>query len=80
MRAAYHAYHQGWGVQPVFERAGGSVPITSIMLNVTPNVAIMGFSYKGGVAHGPNENIYLDMFHKGIHTAIIFLQTIGTGE
>lgn len=80
MRAAYDAYHQGWGVEPVFERAGGSVPITSIMMQVTPHIAIMGFSYKGGVAHGPNENIYLDMFYKGIHTAILFLQKIGTGN
>jgi acetylornithine deacetylase/succinyl-diaminopimelate desuccinylase-like protein len=78
MQAAYHAYEKGWGVKPVFERAGGSVPITSTMMQITDNIAIIGFSYKGGGAHGPNENIYLDMFYKGIDTAIYFLQDIAT--
>lgn len=77
IQAAYRAYHQGWGVKPVYERAGGSVPITYTMMNVADDVTIMGFSYKGGRAHGQNENIYLDMFYKGIDTAIYFLQEIG---
>jgi acetylornithine deacetylase/succinyl-diaminopimelate desuccinylase-like protein len=77
MQAAFRAYEKGWGVKPVFERAGGSVPITNDMLHISKNLAIMGFSYKGGVAHGPNENIYLDMLYKGIDTAIYFLEDIG---
>jgi acetylornithine deacetylase/succinyl-diaminopimelate desuccinylase-like protein len=77
MQAAFRAYEKGWGVAPVYERAGGSVPITNDMLHISQNLAIMGFSYKGGVAHGPNENIYLDMLYKGIDTAIYFLEDIG---
>jgi acetylornithine deacetylase/succinyl-diaminopimelate desuccinylase-like protein len=77
MQAAFRAYEKGWGVVPVYERAGGSVPITNDMLHISQNLAIMGFSYKGGVAHGPNENIYLDMLYKGIDTAIYFLEDIG---
>lgn len=77
MQAAFRAYEKGWGVAPVYERAGGSVPITNDMLHISENLAIMGFSYKGGVAHGPNENIYLDMLYKGIDTAIYFLEDIG---
>lgn len=77
MQAAYRAYEKAWGVKPVFERAGGSVPITHDMLGISQNLAIMGFSYKGGGAHGPNENIPLSMFYKGIDTAIHFLQDIG---
>jgi acetylornithine deacetylase/succinyl-diaminopimelate desuccinylase-like protein len=76
MKAAARAYEKGWGVAPVFERAGGSVPISNDMLRITENLAIMGFSYKGGIAHGPNENIYLDMFYKGIDTAIYFLEEL----
>ncbi|GAB5494103.1 MAG: dipeptidase [Phototrophicaceae bacterium] len=78
MQTAYRAYEKSWGVKPVFERAGGSVPITFDMLTVSDNLAIMGFSYKGGGAHGPNENIPLSMFYKGIDTAIYFLQDIAT--
>ena len=77
MQAAARAYEQAWGVKPMFERAGGSVPITSKMLPLADHLVKMGFSYKGGRAHGPNENIYVDMFYKGIHTAIYFLQEIG---
>ncbi|MEO1287123.1 MAG: M20/M25/M40 family metallo-hydrolase [Chloroflexota bacterium] len=80
MQTAFRAYQKGWGVDPVFERAGGSVPITHEMLTITENLAIMGFSYKGGGAHGPNENIPLQMFYNGIDTAIYFLQDIATNE
>ena len=76
MQAAYRAYEKGWGVQPVYERAGGSVPITFTMLKLTKEIAIVGFSYKGGRAHGPNENIPIKMFHNGIATAIHFLHEI----
>ena len=76
MQVAYRAYQRGWGVKPTFERAGGSVPITHDMLKITDNLAIMGFSYKEGGAHGPDENIPLSMFYKGIDTAIYFLQDI----
>lgn len=78
LQSTYTAYTKGWGVEPVFERAGGSVPITYAMMDVADDVTIMGFSYKGGRAHGQNENIYLDMFYKGIDTAIYFLQEIGS--
>jgi acetylornithine deacetylase/succinyl-diaminopimelate desuccinylase-like protein len=74
MQAAYRAYEKGWGVTPLFERAGGSVPITYKMQPLTDDIITMGFSYKGGRAHGPNENIYVDMFYKGINSAIYFLQ------
>ncbi len=77
MQAAYRAYEQGWGVKPVWERAGGSVPITYEMLKITPEVVLMGFSYKGGRAHGPNENIYLDMLYNGVNTMIHFLREMG---
>lgn len=51
MQTAYNAYEKGWGIKPVFERAGGSVPITSTMMQITENIGIIGFSYKGGGAH-----------------------------
>lgn len=76
MRAAKHAYTVAWGIEPVFERAGGSVPITHTIRQISDDITVMGFSYKGGNAHGPNENILLSLYDKGIHAAITFLQTI----
>lgn len=74
MQAAYRAYEQAWGIVPVWERAGGSVPITYEMLRLTNDVILIGFSYKGGRAHGQNENIVLEMYYKGIETMLYFLQ------
>ncbi len=76
MQAAAGAYERGWGKRPIFERAGGSVPITYTFQKVADEVVIMGFGYKSGQAHGPNENVYLHSLHRGIDTAIHFLQTI----
>jgi acetylornithine deacetylase/succinyl-diaminopimelate desuccinylase-like protein len=75
MRAAAAAYTKGWGVAPIFSRAGGSVPVVAAFqqkLNLP--IVMLAFGYKGCGAHGPNEHVYLDMFHKGIATAIHFLQ------
>jgi acetylornithine deacetylase/succinyl-diaminopimelate desuccinylase-like protein len=77
MQAAARAYEQGWGARPIFERAGGSVPITYTFQKVADEVVIMGFGYKSGQAHGPNENAYVHSLHRGIDTAIHFLQEIG---
>ncbi|MBZ0303160.1 MAG: dipeptidase [Anaerolineae bacterium] len=77
MQAAARAYEQGWGARPIFERAGGSIPITYTFQKVADEVVIMGFGYKSGQAHGPNENIYLHSLHRGIDTAIYFLQEVG---
>jgi acetylornithine deacetylase/succinyl-diaminopimelate desuccinylase-like protein len=72
MQAAAVAYEKGWGKKPIFERAGGSIPITYTFQDVCDEIVIMGFTYKGGRAHGPNENIITDMFYKGIDAAIQF--------
>ena len=77
MEAAAEAYTKGWGTRPIFERAGGSIPITYTFQKVADEVVIMGFGYKTGQAHGPNENAYVHSLHRGIDTAIHFLQAIG---
>ncbi|MEM9774583.1 MAG: dipeptidase [Chloroflexota bacterium] len=77
VKTANIAYENNWGVPTVMEVAGGSVPISSTFANVTEEVVMMGYAHKGGQAHGPNENIYLSMFDKGIGTAIDFLRLYG---
>lgn len=77
MKAAQAAYQQVWQTEPLFERVGGSVPITYAMLDVAKEVTVMGFSYRGGGAHGPNEHVVIDMFYKGIEAAIRFYHEYG---
>lgn len=77
MQAASKAYTHAWGVEPVFERAGGSVPITFECMKVADEVVIMSYGLKSGRAHGPNENIYLDNFRNGIQATIKFIEEVG---
>ncbi|MCE2490064.1 MAG: M20/M25/M40 family metallo-hydrolase [Anaerolineae bacterium] len=77
MRAAAAAYEHAWGVAPLFERAGGSIPVTYALQEVCEELVIMGFGYRDGRAHGPNENVHVDSLERGVNAAIHFLQGIG---
>jgi len=73
MQALVRAYEKGWGVKPILSRAGGSVPVVAPFIeHLNAPVVLMPFGYKGCGAHGPNEHIYLEMWRKGIATAIHF--------
>lgn len=80
MKSAAEAYAYAWSVEPVFERAGGSVPITFECMKVAKEVVIMSYGLKSGRAHGPNENIYLRNFYNGIQATIKFIDLVGTGR
>ena len=79
MKSAAAAYAHAWGVEPVFERSGGSVPIAFECMKVADEVVIMSYGLKSGRAHGPNENIYLDHFYNGIQATIKFIDVLGAG-
>lgn len=72
MLAAGVAYEKTWGEKVLFERVGGSVPIAYDLQKIVGELAIVGLTYRGGKAHGPNENIPVVLYHKGIETAIHF--------
>ena len=80
MKSAAEAYTYAWGIEPVFERAGGSVPITFECMKVAKEVVIMSYGLKSGRAHGPNENIYLQNFYNGIQATIKFIDVVGEGR
>jgi acetylornithine deacetylase/succinyl-diaminopimelate desuccinylase-like protein len=76
MQAASAAYEFAWGTKAVFERAGATLPIASQMQKIVSEIVLMGFGFKSGIAHGPNENIHVLSFHRGVSAAIYFLQEI----
>jgi len=80
MRSAAEAYRHAWGVEPVFERSGGSVPIAFECMKVAKELVIMSYGLKSGRAHGPNENIYLRNFYNGIQATIKFIDVVGEGR
>jgi len=77
LEIAAKAYRFAWGKAPLYERAGGSVPITFECLKVAREVVIMSYGLKSGQAHGPNENVPLDHFSKGIQASIKFIDLLG---
>jgi acetylornithine deacetylase/succinyl-diaminopimelate desuccinylase-like protein len=77
MQAAISAYEKGWGSRPVFTREGGSIPIVAdFRRELGVPVILMGFGLNTDGAHGPNEHFVIDMFYKGIDTAIHFYKDV----
>jgi acetylornithine deacetylase/succinyl-diaminopimelate desuccinylase-like protein len=78
MRAAAFAYRKGFGVEPVFLRSGGTIPVVNIFQDVLgiPTV-LMGFALPDDRMHAPNEKFHLPNFYNGIATSIWFLAAAG---
>jgi acetylornithine deacetylase/succinyl-diaminopimelate desuccinylase-like protein len=77
MQAAARAYERGWGASPIFTRAGGSVPVVeAFQRHLAGELVMLPFGLKAGGAHGPNEFVVWEMFHKGIATAIHFVHEL----
>lgn len=75
LKAAVNAYEKGWGKPPVYVRGGGSIPIVAkFQQELGLPVILLGFGLNTDGVHGPNEHFHVDMFYKGIDTAIHFLQ------
>lgn len=81
MQAAMAAYEKGWGNRPIFMREGGSIPVVSdFQEELDLPVILMGFTLNNDGAHGPNEHFGVEMFRKGIHTAMYFYEEIAKRE
>jgi acetylornithine deacetylase/succinyl-diaminopimelate desuccinylase-like protein len=77
MQAAARAYERGWGAKPVFTRGGGSIPIVADIRNLMQiPVVMMGYGLDSDGLHAPNEHYSLEMFQRGIETAIVYLEEL----
>jgi acetylornithine deacetylase/succinyl-diaminopimelate desuccinylase-like protein len=77
MRAAERAYQQGWGAAPSFAREGGSIPVVTLFQKTRHlPVIMMGFGLHSDGLHGPNEHFSIDLFYRGIGTAIAYLHEV----
>ncbi len=77
MKAAERAYEKAWGHKPVFTRGGGSIPIVadiSEMMKIP--VVMMGYGLDSDGLHAANEHYSIEMFHRGIETAIVYLDEL----
>ena len=78
VRAATEAMHTVFGVDTVFVRGGGSIPIVGDFIRELgiPTI-LMGFGLPDDNLHAPNEKFHLANFHRGIESIIRFLSTLG---
>ena len=75
MQAAARAYEKGWGHTPVFTRGGGSIPVVADIRDLMDiPVVMMGYGLDSDGLHAPNEHYRIEMFERGIETAIVYLE------
>lgn len=77
MQAAARAYERGWGATPIFTRGGGSIPVVAEIADLMGiPVVMMGYGLDDDGLHSPNERFSVEMFHRGIETAIVYLEEL----
>ncbi len=76
VKAASQALETVWGIAPVYTRAGGTVPVVSLIKEILDIDSLMlGFGLPNDNIHGPNEKQHLPSFYRGIETFIHFIET-----
>lgn len=77
MRAASAALEETFGVKPVFQLTGGSVPVVSLLkTKLGLDSVLLGFGLPDDNIHGPNEKLHLPTYYRGIETYVRFFQLI----
>ena len=77
MQAAARAYERGWGHMPIFTRGGGSIPVVAELTDrMGIPVVMMGYGLDTDGLHSPNEHYSIEMFERGIETAIVYLEEL----
>ncbi len=70
-RAAARALSAVYGVEPVFIREGGSIPVTAAFTSqLKLPVVLLGFAQPACNAHAPNEWLDLDNFERGTRVIV----------
>ena len=73
--AAEQALETTFGVKPVTQRGGGSIPIVALFESVLGvKSVLMGFGLDSDAIHSPNEHFGLFNYYKGIETIPHFLK------
>jgi len=67
------ALKQTWGVDPLFKREGGSIPVATAMKDILGvDSIITGFGLPDDQIHSPNERLHLPTHKKGVEALIRF--------
>jgi len=74
-KAASLAMEKTYGVEPIPQRSGGSIPIVSLFENILKvKTILMGFGLDSDSIHSPNEHYGVENYFKGISTIPYFYE------
>ncbi|WP_372745240.1 dipeptidase [Lutibacter sp.] len=72
-KAAHKAYAETFGVAPIPQRSGGSIPIVALFeKELKSKTILMGFGLDSDAIHSPNEHFGVFNYLKGIETIPLF--------
>src|SRR5690606_14692066 len=72
-QAASKAYSDTFGITPIPQRSGGSIPIVSLFeKKLHSKTILMGFGLDTDAIHSPNEHFGIFNYLKGIETIPLF--------
>ena len=77
MQAAMRATETVYGVKPLFDRTGGSIPAVAMFQEYLGLSSILiNYGLPDDGIHSPNERFSIDQFHKGIRTLIHYFHEL----
>lgn len=77
IQAMSKALESVWGMRPVFNPGGGTIPAVGYMKDVLGAESVLtGFSRPDDNIHSPNEKLHLSTWYKGIDSLIHFLENL----
>lgn len=72
-KAASKAIYEVYGIEPVPNRGGGSIPILAEMQQILKaDPLLIGFGLERDTIHSPNESYLLSQFEKGMESIALF--------
>lgn len=77
LEAAGRAIKTGFGIDPVYTKEGGSIPIVGTFKKVLGlDTLLLGWGQADDNAHSPNERFALDDFERGCYTALALIDEL----
>jgi acetylornithine deacetylase/succinyl-diaminopimelate desuccinylase-like protein len=74
-KAASLAMEKTYGLEPIPQRSGGSIPIVSLFENILKvKTVLLGFGLNTDDIHSPNEHFGIENYFKGISTIPYFYE------
>ncbi|MFH2037551.1 MAG: dipeptidase [Candidatus Zixiibacteriota bacterium] len=77
LEAAGRAIKTGFGIEPVFKKEGGSIPVVGTFKEVLGiDTLLLGWGQNDDGAHSPNERFAIDDFERGTYSALALIEEL----